>query len=124
MVIGNQQIVSLPLMNHLSQLQHRFKTKANKAVKKATKLIANRTSFSGGNMSIHDRVVFDLKGYIVIPAVLSKDEVEVIKEFVLRQKNDPQSLPPHQRRLPGGPFAQLIDRPEVIELLQKFFVVY
>lgn len=117
MVIGNQQIVSLPLMNHLSQLQHRFKTKANKAVKKATKLIANRTSFSGGNMSIHDRVVFDLKGYIVIPAVLSKDEVEVIKEFVLRQKNDPQSLPPHQRRLPGGPFAQLIDRPEVMNVL-------
>ena len=104
-------------MSHLSQLKDRFKTKAKKAVLKTTKLIPNRFTFSGGNMSEHDRVVFDLKGYIVKPAVLSKDEIEVIKEFVLRQKNDPESLPPHERCLPGGPFAKLIDHPEVINVL-------
>ena len=62
-------------------------------------------------MSEHDRIVFDLKGYIVKPAVLSQTEVEEIKEFVLRQKNDPESLPFHQRSLPGGAFAPLIDHP-------------
>lgn len=104
-------------MSHFSQLQNQFKIKAQKAINKATKLIANHSQFSGGNMSAHDRVVFDLKGYIVKPSVLSQNEIEVIKEFTLRQKNDPDSLPPHQRSLPGGPFAQLIDHPAVMEVL-------
>ena len=104
-------------MSHLSQLQKKFKNKANKAVKKVKKSIANYTTFSKVNMSEHDRVVFDLKGYIVKPAVLDRSEIKQIKEFVLRQKNDPQSLPPHERRLPGGAFAKLIDRKEVMDVL-------
>ena len=100
-------------MSHLSRLQN----KAKKAIKKGTKLISNRSATSGGNMSEHDRIVFDLKGYLVKPAVLDKNEVEVIKEFVLRQKNDPQSLPPHERCLPGGAFAKLIDHKEVMNVL-------
>jgi hypothetical protein len=68
-------------------------------------------------MNAHDRIVFDLKGYVVKPAVLSVDEVEELKAFVLRQKNEPESLPPHQRRLPGGPFEKLIDHPAVMDVL-------
>ena len=104
-------------MSHLSRLQKQFKNRAKKAIKKGKKLIPNHFAFSGGNMSEHDRVVFDLKGYIVKPAVLSEHEIEVIKELVLRQKNDPQSLPPHQRHLPGGAFANLIDHREVMDVL-------
>ena len=99
-------------MSHLSRL----KDKAKKAIKR-TKLISHRSTTFGGNMTEHDRIVFDLKGYIVKPAVLSNDEVEVIKKFVLRQKNDPQSLPPHERCLPGGAFAKLIDHKEVMNVL-------
>lgn len=102
---------------NLSQLQKKLNQKAYKAVKKAQKLLDNYSAVSGGNMSKHDRVVFDLKGYIVIPGVLNNSEIAEIKEFVLRQKNDPQSLPSHQRSLPGGAFAQLIDRPEVMDVL-------
>src|SRR5688572_27651579 len=68
-------------------------------------------------MNAHDRIVFDLKGFVVKPAVLSMDEVEELKAFVLRQKNEPESLPPHQRRLPGGPFEKLIDHPAVMDVL-------
>ena len=68
-------------------------------------------------MSQHDRVVFDLKGYIVKPAVLNEAEVKVIKEFVLQQKNHPESLPPQERHLPGGAVAKLIDHPAVMEVL-------
>ena len=60
-------------------------------------------------MTEHDRIVFDLRGYIVKPAVLSEGEVAELREFVLRQRREPESLPPHQRRLPGGPFERLID---------------
>jgi hypothetical protein len=50
-------------------------------------------------MNEHDRVVFDLKGYIVKPAVLNKDGIKILKEFVLRQKNEPESLPPPKEKL-------------------------
>lgn len=65
----------------------------------------------------HDRIVFDLKGYIVKPAILKTQEIELIKEFVLRQKNNPESLPLHERSLPGGAFAPLIDHPAVMDVL-------
>ncbi|MGL4880634.1 MAG: phytanoyl-CoA dioxygenase family protein [Waterburya sp.] len=103
-------------MSHLSQLQDKIKTKTKKVAKKATQLIQNRL-VSGGSMTQHDRVVFDLKGYLLKPAVLSASEVKILKDFVLRQKNDPESLPPHERCLPGGPFAPLIDHPAVMNVL-------
>ena len=104
-------------MSHLSRLQDKIKTKAQKAAKKATNLIKNHSAFSGGNVNEHDRVVFDLKGYIVNPAVLNENEVKVLKDLVLRQKNEPESLPPHERCLPGGAFAKLIDHPAVMNVL-------
>jgi hypothetical protein len=68
-------------------------------------------------MTERDRIIFDLKGYILVPSVLSEAEVTELMAFVLRQKNDPQSLPPHQRQLPGGPVERLIDHPTVMEVL-------
>lgn len=68
-------------------------------------------------MSEHDKVVFDLKGYIVKPAVLNEDQVKVLKDFVLRQKNEPESLVTHESQLPGGPVADLIDHPVVMDIL-------
>jgi hypothetical protein len=65
----------------------------------------------------HDRIVFDLKGYVIKPAVLPPGEVEELREFVLRQRREPASLPPHQRRLPGGPCERLIDHPAVMDVL-------
>ena len=104
-------------MNNLSQLRDKIKNKSKKAALKATNLIQNSFGLSGGNMTQHDRVVFDLKGYLVIPAVLDENEIKVIKDLVLRQKNDPESLPPHERYLPGGAFAKLIDHPAVMNVL-------
>ena len=103
-------------MSHLAQLRQKITTKSKKAAIKAIELIENRFAL-GGNMIQHDRVVFDLKGYIVKPAVLNPDEVKVIKEFVLRQKNNPESLPLYERYLPGGAFARLIDHPAVMDVL-------
>jgi Phytanoyl-CoA dioxygenase (PhyH) len=68
-------------------------------------------------MNEHDRIVFDLKGYLIKPAVLSEAEVTELREFVLRQRKEPESLPTHQRRLPGGPVERLIDHPAVMEVL-------
>ena len=104
-------------MSNLNQLKYKITNKARKATKKVTKIVKNRSSMRGGYMSEHDRIVFDLKGYIVKPAVLNENQVKVLQDFVLRQKNDPESLAPHERQLPGGPFADLIDHPVVMDIL-------
>jgi hypothetical protein len=68
-------------------------------------------------MTEEERVLFDLKGYLVKPAVLSEGEVAELKEFVLRQRGEPHALPPHQRSLPGGAFERLIDHPILLDVL-------
>ena len=104
-------------MSKFAKLPTKIKSKARKAVNKATNLIKNQFARMGETMSQHDRIVFDLKGYLVKPAVLSPAEIAIIKDLVLRQRNDPESLPAHERQLPGGAFAPLIDHPEVIKIL-------
>lgn len=99
------------------KLKNKIQSKARKAASKATNLIRNQFARIGETMSQHDRIVFDLKGYLIKPAVLSPAEIATIKDLVLRQKNEPESLPVHERQLPGGAFASLIDHPEVINIL-------
>ena len=106
-------------MNHLSQLKNKLQSKSKKVSKKASSLVQNRFVFSGENMSQRDRIIFDLKGYIVIPAVLNESKVKAVKEFVLRQQQNPETLPPHERYLPGGLFAELIDHPTVMNVLSN-----
>lgn len=61
--------------------------------------------------------IFDLKGYIILPGVLDMDLVNRLKEQIDKLENDPESLPPEERSLPGGAFAELIDHPKVKDLL-------
>lgn len=104
-------------MGNFNQLKNKITNKAKKATKKIVKIVENSSNRKGKYMSEHDKVVFDLKGYIVKPAVLNEDQVKVLKDFVLRQKNEPGSLAPHERHLPGGPVADLIDHPVVMDIL-------
>jgi hypothetical protein len=96
-------------MSNLAKLQNKITNKAKQVAKKATKLIHNYSAISGESMSEHDRIVFDLKGYIVKPAVLKENEVRVLQEF------DHINVRHHKPSIP----------PEVIEKLspkhQRFF---
>ena len=104
-------------MRNFNQLKNKITYKAKKTTRKLARMVGDRAINRGKYMSEHDKVVFDLKGYIIKPAVLNESEVKVLKDFVLRQKNDPKSLPTHERQLPGGPFADLIDHPVVMDIL-------
>ena len=68
-------------------------------------------------MNAHDQMVFDLKGFILKPAVLPESQIAALREFVLRQREDRDSLPPQQRHLPGGAVEELIDHPAVMDVL-------
>ena len=51
------------------------------------------------------RFRFDLAGFLVRPAILSKTEVEEISDQIDRVKHKPESLPPEHR---GPPVSLLI----------------
>ena len=63
------------------------------------------------------KFIFDLKGYILLPGVLDMDLVNRLKDQIDKLENDPESLPVTERSLPGGAFAELIDHPQVKDLL-------
>jgi len=63
------------------------------------------------------KFMLDLKGYVVLPGVLEADLVKRLKDRIELLENDPESLPPPERELPGGPFAELIDHPAALDIV-------
>ena len=68
-------------------------------------------------MTDEQRYVFDLKGYLLIPEALRAGEVSALKDQIETIRHEPESLPPHERSLPGGAAAMLIDHPVVMDIL-------
>jgi hypothetical protein len=64
-----------------------------------------------------EKTLFDLKGYILFPGVLSEAESAPLKAQAEALRADAESLPPAARRLPGGPAASLIDHPATMRVL-------
>ena len=64
-----------------------------------------------------EKFLFDLKGYLRFPAVLTTDEIAAVKDQALRITHEPESLPAAERRLPGGAASMLIDHPAVLRVL-------
>lgn len=70
-------------------------------------------------MSDDEKFVFDLNGYLVRPAILTRDEIDAIADQVRRAKHDPESLPAAERRAPGGAASLLVDHPRVVDVLTE-----
>ena len=49
------------------------------------------------------KYLFDARGWLLIPGVLSEDEVEEMRAFALRLHSDPESLTEHERSFVAGP---------------------
>jgi hypothetical protein len=70
-------------------------------------------------MTVEERFLFDLNGYLVRPAILESDEIATIIDQVDRIHHNVASLPPEQRQVPGGAASILIDHPRVIDVLHE-----
>nr|HMN31148.1 phytanoyl-CoA dioxygenase family protein [Caldilineaceae bacterium] len=66
------------------------------------------------------KYLFDTRGWLLIPGVLSSDEVKEMRDFCLRLKNNPTSLPEYERNTLGGPLQQLADHPQVVSFMNEF----
>ena len=70
-------------------------------------------------MSDYEKFLFDLKGFLVIPGVLSRDEIADLRDHVGTYSDDLESLPEHHRAPMAGPGEFLIDHPRVMGILQE-----
>jgi len=70
-------------------------------------------------MTEEEKFRFDLTGFLVRPAIIAPDEVAAIVDQINRIHNDPESLPPEHRGVPGGPSSLLIDHPQVVDVLHE-----
>ena len=83
-------------------------------------LLFGRPRLAGG-MTEEEKFTFDCAGFIVRPAILSAEEVSAIREQLYLISHDPDALPPHERRVPGGAASVLIDHPKVVEVLDELY---
>ena len=70
-------------------------------------------------MSDYDKFLFDLKGFLVIPGVLTGEEIRTVREHTTIYMKDPESLLKHHRAPIAGPAEFLINHPRVMGILQE-----
>ena len=66
------------------------------------------------------KYVFDKQGWLLVPGVLSGDELKEMQDFCHRLRHEPESIPAHERSPLGGPMQKLSDHPNVVGFLNEF----
>ena len=69
-------------------------------------------------MSEYEKFIFDLKGFLVIPNVLTAEEIETVRAHLETYSKNIESLPEHQQAPIAGPAEFLLDHPRVMGILQ------
>ena len=70
-------------------------------------------------MTEEQKFIFDLKGYLLIPEVLTRSEIDELKAQIETIRTNVEALPPHERQFPGGASSMLIDHPVIIDILKE-----
>ena len=70
-------------------------------------------------MSDYEKFLFDLKGFLVIPSVLTDREIAIARDHIETYMKTPESLPERHRSPISGPTEFLIDHPRVMGILQE-----
>ena len=68
------------------------------------------------------RFLFDTRGWLLLPGLLDPAQITAMKEFCYQLKNEPDTLPAHQRSSIGGPLEALTDHPAVVGFMDEFAV--
>jgi len=70
-------------------------------------------------MTEEQKYVFDLKGWIALPGLLTEEQLIAIREHQMAFLTDRESLPPEQRDNHGGPSQIMLDHPVVAGVLNE-----
>ena len=71
-------------------------------------------------LTAEQKYLFDMRGWLLIPSVLTEDEVAEMREFALRLQHAPESIAAHERSPLGGPLQNLADHPQVVGFCNEF----
>ena len=66
------------------------------------------------------KYTFDTLGFLVVPAVLAKEDIEEMRDFCYRLQRDRRSIPESHRSTIGGPLQRLTDHPVVVGFTNEF----
>lgn len=81
---------------------------------------ANSTGLAVVKPSDEQKYLFDMRGWLLLPGVLSASDCAEMRAFCERLHNDPESLPEHERSVIAGPMQALTDHPIVVGLMNEF----
>ena len=71
-------------------------------------------------LSEDQRFVFDTRGWLLLPGLLTDGQIASMRDFCYNLKNDPDSIPTHHRSSIGGPLEGLVDHPAVVGFMDEF----
>ena len=80
----------------------------------------NADNLSPIPLTEEQRFLFDTRGWLLFPSVLSETEVKEMREFCYQLKQEPDSIPEHHRSPIGGPLEGLTDHPVVLGFMNEF----
>ena len=66
------------------------------------------------------RFVFDTRGWLLLPSILTKQRISEMRDFCYRLRNDTDSIPIHHRSSIGGPLERLTDHPAIVGFMDEF----
>jgi hypothetical protein len=72
------------------------------------------------SLTEEQKYIFDLKGWLLIPGVLTEDESTRIREHMYAFKERPDDLAPNERYHYGGPGEMLLDHPVIMGAMNEF----
>ena len=73
-------------------------------------------------MTVEQKFVFDLKGWVLLPGVLEPDLIRAIDEHIETLVKKPDSLPAHLRSSYSGPAQELLDHPAILGILREVLI--
>ena len=72
------------------------------------------------DLTQEQKYLFDTRGWLLVPGVLSAAETEAMRDFALQVRDRPESLPEEERCYVAGPLEKLTDHPVVVGFLNEF----
>ena len=78
------------------------------------------TDDHGVHWGDEQRFVFDLKGWVALPGVLSGEELASCRAYLDQIQDDPEATDPLYRNRPGlgGPLQELLDHPVLVDVMR------
>jgi hypothetical protein len=82
--------------------------------------VLNADGLPAVELTEEQKFIFDAKGWVAIPGVLSHDDLTEMRDFAYQLAKDPESIPEDQRSSMGGPLQRLTDHPIVVGFMNEF----